>query len=1093
MNTLVEQLYYKHINNKYDDRVFIQLKLNASIQDYTELYQWRRNKRVEFLDWGILSPKCNTELFNISTSVRGIVFLKASSLEECYQYLEADISYYLSVLVLYKEKINDFIDKRRQYELQYFLGCYDKALGILKDIEDSICPNIWCIEARNQLWEAISSLEEDKNPYNIDDYIPALLETEKNNIVLKSLFDVISIKYNTTINNSVAFEKIESIINRIEKNTQYGQETNAACAYFKFITRMKPSSTISLQKNEIGDQLLLVGKVGLLDKYLLVERLIAEYYANCWENHRAFSNHFLENLSFAREKIKSQVIDNILVAYNKSKNLHNKSNPFLLELGTYISANKHIVNMCMNHFNADSDLFDVIVALAQYNCTDSLISKPIDRIIRGIQALYSDIKLGGTFLMENKRIDRLRQMYFGSQIGYGLNSLIENMYLDNDSYAQKSHLYESLYRKNLAPEMLILNKEYVEQFDGQNCYKWYYTRFYCKFIKSHEMINSINVVDPSLKKVIQYIGNANLELIEEEINNMLHKETFNNNDVYIIQQLLFEMCDRCIANNLWRKMCKLYFCAYIHSASLVSTIKPFVVKTPVLRQNCTDYFFVDYYFITQIEGKQNIEDSDRLYYCFDSILRQFNTRHPSEIPEPIDINEKHAWLFFLRNICTYSILRRDEFYDSDEERINERLAILNILINDDKYYSRYKVELLSEVNKFEKRLENYYLSSILDTKIDLSQINTEMAEDEVTRCFEALSIIPAERLDERVSEYKNGFQYFAQSYTSQLDALIGINIRHAFFTSAIRQVFQKYGFLSYEKGSDDESLKKFTKSMHSTISKFTDTRTGKWMIVTMVKGLEGINLYIDDIEIRDSISNIQFRNDIELNLSYRQLLDKKAYTALKMQSEKITSELLHDLRNDMILLQGRPFISECEIELVNQVKHIREWFIPKTADNKTIDLLTFSKLMKEKYSSIKEIKIDDRLDDYRMNRKMIVSMNLMFCNMVRNVEKHSGFSDAKDADFVINIIRIREVSFRVVFTNSISQAIDTDSVKAKIYGINSILSKKDHNKEIRDCFGTGFLKMRNGLEKYCKELPHIIISFDQEARKYQVTVDCSWA
>ena len=76
---------------------------------------------------------------------------------------ESNIVYLVSFyLALFSDEINQFLNKKREYESMLYSNRYDEAMEILDNIEQDICVTLWGIKQKLVINDLIGGLEQNK-------------------------------------------------------------------------------------------------------------------------------------------------------------------------------------------------------------------------------------------------------------------------------------------------------------------------------------------------------------------------------------------------------------------------------------------------------------------------------------------------------------------------------------------------------------------------------------------------------------------------------------------------------------------------------------------------------------------------------------------------------------------------------------------------------------------------------------------------------------------------------------------------------------------------------------------------------------------
>ena len=1085
--------YLQYAKNGLGLEEFLRFKKNISLHDLVACYNIYMNKSAEYPDRGIIFPKTMVDLFNPLIEVRSMNYPLAHSINESRLFTECDFKYFLSILLRYGDRINKFIEYRNQYESFLLQGNILSANEIIERTENEISLSIWAIEARLRLYE----LNNDR--VNRGKYEDLLLNrvNDERYISVRLIIESLLYKYSFTIDNKKAIDLIAKKCYSYKHYYSSKPTFNTILKYVNMLTVIIPENEVSPNRNDIGDYLSLFVNVGLIDKWVIIEQLLSRFYINSHNEHYDFSEAFIHDLHYAFSIVQSHIIQNILIAYdiNICDIKMDCSNEFKYALLN----NANIEALIQKKILKGEDLFDLIVAYSQYCTINKSEISPVFLIAKNIQNIFKPAQYGSKVLNDLNILDRYCRLLLNSEIGYGLIGFTENHLIQSERKAQMSRLLATLHRSHPGIETVEILRNSTNSIYYENCihcfiYKWHYLDYYKKSLCIDNLENKMSM-DGTINNCL-CIKDLKSEGFEFNMNHILKslKTSYTMEAYFINSRALIELYNWCCREGEWDNLFKLFFQTYLFSPLLNEKMKPIIIPVPIFKKYRAQYYFSAYYYITQISGgQQSIRDSDRMYNCYTSILDKYEVDVPSKLPIPTNQFDKQAWFFFLRNICSIDMLKRVHANASDEVRINERLLILAKLIEQEEYKSRFFNELQYEQSSLEKLLDNYFLLSALNIKINLVQINPELGDDKITQTYQALQELPPDYVDSRINEYRNGLTVYTNHYAKILDGMIGMHIRHAFFASEIRSVFSKYGYLDYET-NHNQSITKFTKILHQILTSYSDPQKSSWMVVTTDENESGINLFISEADIKQELENTTFQCDEDLKLSYKRILDSKAEIALRTNSQKLINSLRIELDDSMRLLAGMPHFHECQADLSQTLKNIADWFIPKEMQSQSITFKTFSENMKMKYDSIIDvIFINQELGLSKLTNNMIIGIHLMFCNIVRNVEKHSRYNNAKDANLIIYIDKYNNDIIHFEFVNKVFVSethefqLLMDKMKAAIARI-----KQPDEKEATYYQETGFRKIFEGIKKYSGNTPNIMLESEDNKFECKILIDSKW-
>lgn len=877
--------------------------VNITRRIFTELFFADLDNLQKFVEWIEKNPNIYNQ-FNkaiIHKTLTDFNKIKYTINKE----QNVDTSFFMTYLIvsLYSSFLYEFTKLKSEYEKSLFSMDYQKCLTTLKEIEEKFGYSIWGFSQRFKIIELKYGLSENKK------LLSEFSEQCKNNVFISALLQFLS--------------------NKAEMNISYSNYTTSLKKYFKsindpylssyFYFKLNPEYINSMKKEFIPLIFQIDMKNSLIDLYEDFIKLI-----------QFVDKQDIKKFNFLDlyNRIQDTRILNISIYFNQcNKNYlceHFDKNEFFLmildlyTIGDYDKckiALEFYVKVFPDNFQAKILLSKVYIHLNEIQVEDNMVCNLYniysynDNYKQSITNLYKYILIYSDTKWESKIL------YFINHVGKDNSKVLQVYSLLNDDILTPG--FSTILGVETKGMLLSSIRDYAFQTS-----------------KLYNFDSSIYEVLPSdigkIEKIRYYFYLVKRFVQKEsytQVLNILDKLTSNNEKfdnyyqekIYRYKLLCYEKSEK--FNDFINLAVSIYMVNkfFLERVSLTSINKEILnTRDENIKKNELTPIFA--YISNDIKkirkAFSNFIDSNYIENIDDLLTYSFKDKNVEE--------------FFLYNICTIDIMKRDYKFGADVEEVyKSRLMILKKIISEGKNNKKYLDEMMSITSKMKikeqtKQINNnrifvdiegikndnssflkedfykYIFLKEYDSELIGIDLNDEGYIDKFKQIYDETNnkseqdvnykqnLLLLKSILERITEE------FLFNSKYGLDTFLSSRIRHGYCKDQLTKVFKTFHLLSKKtKDEIDEylvneywdkelenysslirnkikkELSVFTKQIETKISEVKD----KWIRIKVKEGDEGLFDYIKFVEVHSVIidreSNISdFNIFYDLVISY---------------------------------------------------------------------------------------------------------------------------------------------------------------------------------------------------------------------------------
>lgn len=1005
---------------------------------------------------------------------------------------EKEINWSLLAIRKYSEKLQIFIDKKKEYEKALVIGDYAKAIKILDVIECEVCFSLWGIEQRFILIEIEKGLKENTKFLNE-------INEQNKKWFIKRFSHFYSLKAEKELSvNQYNLSLARLLFRYIESDNQVDLH------YYNF----KLNFLEIEQPTLFPDFLAIEGYHSIIDKYISLIRILE---LSVLERNKEKMPFLDSRLFYLSKKVNDYNIDKLRLLINTNFEFEYKTQledfEALKALDFYTNAEYEKVVTLLQEYLLISPLSIELYEI--YLKSLILLERPFLQIgskkdsfqNKILKALYGILSRDETM---PECLNEIRKIAFNISSVYSISYYLMNFYKEEVD-GKRTFKHQSILNTN------FLNPTFIQLLEESSKSKYL----------PYEFLNS-----SSLEYLTQQ-KNGTLESIEksrltEERKKILKAFYYQKNKVYEKAIVLWEelLCQETIKNfqkekilhnlficqeelNQFDKCIALYVDNYFHNSLLVSNINVERIKKKI---KAAKYKNVAHTIDLPLFYKlTNSEDYDvhTAYECF--LLAQ-DCFTPTELIELKGKSTNEKLVFFLSMICTLDIFKHSPFIKSSKQKYNERISICKYLADVD---VDLKDDYNDEIERLTKRLIiQKGIQELDESKIYVNQtgiIETELKNIEsVFKRFKMIGELKSEKdisilslysdkmfsfkysdeddgnefsKDPQFDIYKDIFYFIRDKFLFSnygLQQYLSARIRHGVLLGEVRPEFEVLNLITEkEKGIDrykdnnnwelfsvqlsdegnakfQEILSEFSSNVDALINeeilskslqiKIEDKNPDGWLDYNF----EDLSLQLSYITQQEISSVEEFINAIFTDLWTR---TEKNLLAIR---EKINGdikdkffELLLKLEQGLIKVFGgipeqlENNINEARVNIENKLIKVANWFSiteSNISDFQIEKIVDVSLEYNKNISAIKEIQCNCFFKG--LYYPSLVDLVRIFMD---NAAKHSGFED----EYVKFYVSIEEMKETIImqFRNPLAACIDIDELRTKICSFTLDLNK----------------------------------------------------
>jgi hypothetical protein len=1009
-----------------------------------------------------------------------------------------------NILESYYDEINSFFELKNIFENHLILDEFDKALKIVKKVEDLFGISLWSIEATLIIEEKVNGSESNWN-----------LLTKYLNEINNSIYEFTINASSKRIESKLSYE---SFLNQFQNDIDSINADGVIEDFFVF----KNFNTVNYEyKYSDLESVLYVSNIfSVIDQYLiLIDVILFNISKSNYHDKLFFS--FIKG---AKNKIVNDVrLINIYNIINVKKEvIHSKNNEDVFEcLNLYYSGNfekateKAKLGILKNP--TEYEYYQVYCkSLINLNLGFSSLdsSQTINNILKETYNLLSFKKEEeDSWNKQLKNSLFFMNTNFGKQI-FGLLSEIEGRSDKNYIIGFLSSSYNSqnnIYLNDKRDKIIINFNPLIEN----HCFK---IQLYKNGLNTHF---ESKISESELQEVmIKAIRNYKLENYNEVIS-LLNSQIDLDRNSYYYERKIHLLFYSYLNLDLLKESLALFGNIFFDNSIITRKLNYIELYNKIRTRYAKDNFnsLIEYPILFSLIVKEY-----DLYEAYDD----FMCSHDIFTLEDLDINsfiERHSLektIYYLNNVVTIDTLKYSTEYHSINDVEEDRINILNILTSiDSKNKMNYEREIneiyrinsvrkvLKEVDegrlyidvtslkevqskKFKddfKRFKDIETSSLSKTLIGFNTSNTRNWEKALTEKNEIDEKYNSAGYLAFKSIYLESRENFLFSKEYGLDSCLSTRIRHGALKNHIRSAFEKLDLVTSklkDNYRDNEKwanqlfsipetnyivqilLKQFSKEIDDytvfIVENLIQIQTEK----TVDKENGIFKFFTDDNTLFNYYSQNKISFDSTESIIDMLLTNLVNHTIIELKNEiydvfsntipnkfeKIINSTIEELRE--LNLPGDcqliPNLIKSSTEIRNELEEISNWFYLNTTSSST--LLSIETVIDASIELTNKINpnhrisplIDLKCEPFGVYSSLIFVFNILFNNIIQ----HSKLP-ANKIDIKIEIDSLEEKYFTVKLTNSINDKFNFINNKNKLEKIkenwNNHMNIERSNKE----------------------------------------------
>ena len=722
--------------------------------------------------------------------------------------IEKEITWQFLLIQKHYKIVKLYLEKKEKFEQNLFLGNYDGAKNILKDIEENICISDWSIEM-----QILTNYYSDDSVEGFKNYVNKLLTQFKSENTYEYFF---------TYYNSLRIEKRLSIHNFDKKfreniDSLKGKNSNDI-DYFYY--KINFYEYIGLYQEE--KLLQKEDSSSIIDRYETLLFSIQSLF--CKEKHTAIQLWLSNLIKDLYGLIKDERLSNMLfyIGYPEKIVVTNKDIGYckLIDLYTtqqYQEAKKQARGLLVKYPNC-FDIYKIYVLSCIY--TDTFIDKIFEENSiagKSLLDIYTILLKKNEF---KSSITNLKNLY--SSLGKMSWAIKCNAFINNETstYTEnfRYRLFSSLCDNILYPRIIrqITQKDILDKITKSSLYNinnnikfLVYIQTKCldindidsgytpsnsfrekiihaqvlkslgKYELSYKIYNEISI-NKDFQDALK-IAHNEIKLTHGEMRCLVELGKYNEALTLVTKQIL--------KNRIYSR--KLKYSTLIHNIMGSQDI--------TIQSNIHTPIYLNLY-------KEKLIDQ---WGALDNFLSLKNIKHPHELESILNTENEDAIIYIYENLCNKDIIDNSIQYDNMQGVIDELIKVQKILIKkypNNEQYKEHKTEL--EKVKSKLKAKNHLNNGKL--YVNIAGLKKDLKYFELQKDFETLLRIvdyKGKNDNENKTKLIIYSEYFIQLFYQirnifvldndyGFDLYLGTRIRHGWIQSILRSVFEEYNLVT---------------------------------------------------------------------------------------------------------------------------------------------------------------------------------------------------------------------------------------------------------------------------------------------------------
>ena len=1043
---------YKKVNSSLIELMTVRNSSLINSLNYFILSEFTKNKKAYSIisKRNLIKPKLKSLMLpkNMSKIIDNKLGLFWDADESNTIYL---VSFYL---ILFSDEINQFLNKKREYESMLYSGRYTEAMEILDNIEKDICITLWGIKQKLVINDLIGGLEQNK----------LYLESISKKAQGKAYIEIIFNWYSVMSENTTSYDNYQNSIKKFFDNSEGSMST-----YLRYKLDLEYqldfgdfSSIIQIESfSSVID--LYLSFIDLYPQFVFINNIesLPSVFVMCAKTiHDNRLNNLLFQFGEETEILESKFKEEVESGYS---NIIEK-----YSVGDYEYVNGYLSVYLEKEISDFQSRTIYVKSLIQ--------SHQKKESLNGItKYMYSLYALDEDYFKSRQTILKYRKQYKGTTWEPKIISFLSRREtvsasiskMDVSSYLNDTNMTPNF--SNIIPSSVI-KKRFIHKIEE-----------YFPLTNSIINYNDTKLITDEFRKKYMELGSTTIEIKEiyENLETMIFNENYS---LFSRERAAFRLSELLLKKEEYYKYILLVVKLYFENNLLIN------------RMNLNECFL-------KIKRRPSKEIKNSIcypifmYLCDRSnkrtktiaIANFFDANNVVELNQLLQLEfEKRQKVFFLFKVLDLYSLKKDvRFLDNSKTAEEIRIIVLNWLISEDPENRKVYHDEINEINKqiaLKDRVSRINKSKIF---VDIQKIyseNKNLWEEDYANYIET------KRFDRQIyssnvenlkglsdidyfrkitkginSEIKNDLNYHQEilmlknllnkildelliSTNHGLETYLSSRIRHGYAKNHLTNVFYKYNLMSKSDSTDNQNYyindywdnKNYINKEHfndfkKLMSEFTgridakvNSINSEWVQIKRDKNDNGLFNYTDLVDIFIVGSHtIKFRNFRDLFEQFVQLFWEKSDINLKILRSVVNNDLkkyfydsLDDLEKNItdldksgvetIISECLTNINLCRTGIESTINDFSEVFEKPNVEHKNFTMgelcETALSISEKMFRNFNEININSDVTATEVIEgsyfpHFIDSLGIL----INNAIEHSGFPNLSDLELSINV------------------------------------------------------------------------------------------
>ena len=313
-------------------------------------------------------------------------------------------------------EIKAFIEKRQEYEVLFMRGAYEEALEKIENFEKEYGLSFWSTDCKIN---TLSLLDQTKT----DEFCAQVIE-EASSASVKAYINISRYRFLKDVTGIYFKSLLGNILNEYEDEEQ--------ASNFKEGFKCYINSNVDICRGfdlfRIRHLLLVSDRLTLIDKYILLEKILSWLCSESVYEENGFIDGVLDCAKLLKVKIGSSLWENITILLSNDIDITIKKEKIVINncLEKFcIGENEECYNMCFRELKVYSNCFSLINLMAKSGMCESR-SVPYLELAWFIRKLYLKKDVNTEFVGVIELCDVYERIYSHFSFGNNLGVIIEN-------------------------------------------------------------------------------------------------------------------------------------------------------------------------------------------------------------------------------------------------------------------------------------------------------------------------------------------------------------------------------------------------------------------------------------------------------------------------------------------------------------------------------------------------------------------------------------------------------------------------------------------------------------------------------------------